>query len=206
MYMVIKYDYTSGYSNCIFTDSYQNCINALEDIAHNEIILNNGYSEKTYNYNKLVYEYNNQPAALVMAKALDTEVSNLHKYLDSYPLGRVIGNEMYITANEAVQPGNAMTYHARIYKNSKMVLLEPDNYKEVLNKTKEQVKSENKKPSLALMVNCLARSMLFEQDGYLNKFAMDMGEALGNYIGFAGYGEQLGEQHFNQTMILAVFE
>lgn len=61
MYMVIKYDYTSGYSNCIFTDSYQNCINALEDIAHNEIILNNGYSEKTYNYNKLVYEYNKYP-------------------------------------------------------------------------------------------------------------------------------------------------
>lgn len=155
---------------------------------------------------RLVYEYNNQPAALVMAKALGTEVSNLHKYLDSYPLGRVIGNEMYITANEAVQPGNAMTYHARIYKNSKMVLLEPDNYKEVLKRTREQVKTENKKPSLALMVNCLARSMLFEQEGYLNQFAIDMGEALGNYIGFAGYGEQLGEQHFNQTMILAVFE
>lgn len=155
---------------------------------------------------RLVYEYNNQPAAQVMAKALDTDVSNLSNYLDSYPLGRVIGNEMYITANESVQLGNAMTYHARVYKNSKMVLLEPDNYKEVIQKTREQVKEENKTPSLALMVNCLARSMLFEQDGYLNRFATDMGEVLGNYIGFAGYGEQLGEQHFNQTMILAVFE
>ncbi|MDF2937010.1 MAG: hypothetical protein K0Q90_2383, partial [Paenibacillaceae bacterium] len=47
---------------------------------------------------------------------------------------------------------------------------------------------------------------LFEGDGYLNGFAQDMSAALGNYVGFAGYGEQLGQQHFNQTMVLAVFE
>jgi hypothetical protein len=56
------------------------------------------------------------------------------------------------------------------------------------------------------MVNCLARSILFEGDGYLNEFAKTVGASVGNYIGFAGYGEQLKEQHFNQTMILAVFE
>ena len=56
------------------------------------------------------------------------------------------------------------------------------------------------------MVNCLARSILFEGDGYLNTFATQVGSSLGNYVGFAGYGEQLNEQHFNQTMILAVFE
>jgi hypothetical protein len=33
-----------------------------------------------------------------------------------------------------------------------------------------------------------------------------MSSALGDYIGFAGYGEQLKDQHFNQTMVLAVFE
>ena len=56
------------------------------------------------------------------------------------------------------------------------------------------------------MINCLARSMLFENDGYLNEFAKKMSSALGDYIGFAGYGEQLRDQHFNQTMVLAVFE
>lgn len=155
---------------------------------------------------RVVYEYDHKPAAQVTAGALGVNIKELPKYLDSYPLGRIIGNEMYIVANNSVANGNAMAYHARIYNNSQMVLLEPDNYKSVIKSTLEQVKEECPKPSLTLMVNCLARSMLFEGDGYLNDFATEVGSIIGNYIGFSGYGEQLYEQHFNQTMILAVFE
>ncbi len=155
---------------------------------------------------RIVYEYNHKPAAEVMADALKVTVQELPKYLDSYPVGRIIGNEMYIIANEKVIKGKAMAYHARIYNNSQMVLLEPDDYKAVIGKTLEQVKSECGKPRLTLMVNCLARSILFEGDGYLNEFATQVGRSLGDYVGFAGYGEQLNEQHFNQTMVLAVFE
>lgn len=156
--------------------------------------------------NRIVYEYDNKPAAKVVADALNTTIQGLPNFLDSYPLGRIIGSDMYITANQMVTEKDGMAYHARVYKNSRMVLLEPDDYKEVINETIHKVKEEVQNPSLAIMINCLARSMLFEGDGYLNKFAQDMGSALGNYIGFAGYGEQLGEQHFNQTMVLAVFE
>ncbi|OPJ63883.1 FIST signal transduction protein [Clostridium chromiireducens] len=156
--------------------------------------------------NRIVYEYDNKPAAKVTAEALNTTLENLPKYLDSYPLGRIIGSDMYITANQMVTEGNGMSYHARVYNNSKMVLLEPDDYKNVISETIEKVKKDVPNPSLAIMINCLARSMLFENDGYLNEFAKKMSNALGNYIGFAGYGEQLNEQHFNQTMVLAVFE
>ncbi|WP_069999022.1 FIST signal transduction protein [Cellulosilyticum sp. I15G10I2] len=156
--------------------------------------------------NRIVYEYNNRPAAKVVAEALNTTIEGLPRYLDSYPLGRIIGSDMYIIANQMVTQNNGMSYHARVYNNSQMVLLEPDDYKNVIHQTIEQVKREIPKPSLAIMVNCLARSMLFEQDDYLNEFARKMSTALGDYIGFAGYGEQLNEQHFNQTMVLAVFE
>lgn len=155
---------------------------------------------------RIVYEYDHKPAAEVMAGALGVTMKELPSYLDSYPMGRIIGNDMYIVANNAIVEGSAMAYHARIYKNSQIVLLEPDSYKSVIRTTLEQVKQECKKPSLTLMVNCLARSILFEGDGYLNTFATEVGAVVGNYIGFAGYGEQLNEQHFNQTMILAVFE
>lgn len=155
---------------------------------------------------RIVYEYNNKPAAKVIADALGTTLEQLPKYLDSYPMGRIIGNEMYIVANNSVLNGSAMEYHARIYNNSQVVLLEPDDYKKVIQHTLDQVKKECGKPSFTLMVNCLARSLLFESDGYLNEFATHVGHNLGDYIGFAGYGEQLNEQHFNQTMVLAVFE
>jgi hypothetical protein len=156
--------------------------------------------------NRIVYEYDNKPAAKVTAEALNTTVDELPKYLDGYPLGRIIGGDMYITANQMITKNNGMAYHARVYNNSKMVLLEPDDYKAVINETIHKVKKDIPQPSLAIMINCLARSILFEQDGYLDAFAKGMGKALGNYIGFAGYGEQLNQQHFNQTMVLAVFE
>jgi len=156
--------------------------------------------------NRIVYEYDNKPAAKVTAEALNTTVEDLPKYLDGYPLGRIIGNDMYITANQMVTKNNGMSYHARIYNNSQMVLLEPDDYKNVINETIDKVKKDVPNPSLAIMINCLARSMLFEKDGYLNEFAKTMSSALGDYIGFAGYGEQLNDQHFNQTMVLAIFE
>ncbi len=156
--------------------------------------------------NRTVYEYDYEPAAKVMAKALNTDISNLPLFLDSYPLGRLIGSDMYITANQGVTEQNGMAYHARVYNNSHMVLLEPDDYREVLRRTREQVMKEVPKPSLTIMVHCLARSILFEKDGYLDVFAKEMGSSLGNYVGFAGYGEQLNQQHFNQTMVLAVFE
>lgn len=156
--------------------------------------------------NRVVHEYDNRPAAVVVAEALNTTVAGLPRYLDSYPMGRIIGNEMYITANQTATANQGMAYHAKVYNNSHMVLLEPDDYKKVIHNTIETVKKDIPRPSLALMVNCLARSMLFEGDGYLHDFATEMSAALGNYIGFAGYGEQLGQQHFNQTMVLAVFE
>lgn len=155
---------------------------------------------------RIVYEYDNKPAAKVMANALGVNVSELPKYLDSYPLGRIIGNEMFIVANNQVVNGSGMEYHARIYNNAHMVLLEPDDYSMVLQKTLKQVRQECSRPSLTLMVNCLARSILFESNGELTEFATTVGNALGNYVGFAGYGEQLNAQHFNQTMVLAVFE
>jgi hypothetical protein len=155
---------------------------------------------------RIVYEYDNKPAAKVMADALGVSISELPKYLDHSPMGRIIGNEMYIVANNTVVNGSAMEYHARIYNNSQVVLLEADEYPSVIGETLKQVKRECSKPSLTLMVNCLARSLLFEADGYLNQFATTVGSSVGEFVGFAGYGEQLNEQHFNQTMLLAVFE
>ncbi|MGD9475703.1 MAG: FIST signal transduction protein [Eubacteriaceae bacterium] len=156
--------------------------------------------------NRVVWEYNQKPAAKAYADAMGVNVNQLPEYLNNYPLGRIIGNEMFIVANNQVVKSNGMEYHARIYNNSQIVILEPDDYRMVINNTLEQVKKDCVKPSFTLMVNCLARSILFESDGFLNDFAKIAGRSLGNYVGFSGYGEQLREQHFNQTMVLAVFE
>lgn len=91
-------------------------------------------------------------------------------------------------------------------QHAQMVLLELDDYKSISKETLRKVKEDVPHPSFAILVHCLARSLLYEGEGYLNDFAKQVGEVTGGYLGFSGYGEQEGRQHFNQTMILAVFE
>ena len=147
-----------------------------------------------------------QPAAKIFAKELGVSESQITNYFDTNPLGRVVGNELYITANCAMAGSQGVTYHARIYNNSKVMVLGPDNYKETIAQTMQQIKQAVPRPAFSIMCHCLARTLLFDGDGYLTEYAKTMSSVLGNYIGFSGYGEQSGEQHFNQTMTVAVFE
>lgn len=152
-----------------------------------------------------VMEYNNEPATKVFARELGVDERQIEKYLDTNPMGRIVGDEMYVTAN-CMRSGTGMIYHARIYNNSKVVALKPADYRETIKETKKKIKDEVPHPKFAIMCHCLARTLLFEGNGYLQEYAKDMGSVLGNYIGFSGYGEQKGEEHFNQTMAVAVFE
>lgn len=161
---------------------------------------------KVDNRTRTVFEYDNKPAAEVIAKALNTTVAGLTSYLDSYPMGRIIGNQMYITANCSVLDNKAIMYHARVYQNSKMALLEPDNYRNVVHNTIEKIKKEVPRRKLTLVMHCLARTLLFKKEGYLQEFSTLLGREIGDYVGFSGYGEQLNQQHFNQTMTVVVFE
>ncbi|WP_310604734.1 FIST signal transduction protein [Anaerosporobacter sp.] len=161
---------------------------------------------KVDNRTRTVYEYDNRPAAEVIAEALNTTLEGLPKRLDTSSMGRVIGNKMYITANCSILENKAMMYHARVYHNAKMALLEPDDYRSVVNGTLEKIKTQVPKRSLTLVVHCLARTLLFEGEGYLQEFSTLLGRELGDYVGFSGYGEQLNQQHFNQTMTVIVFE
>lgn len=156
--------------------------------------------------NRTVMEYNHQPAVKVMAKELGVPESEVTNYFDTNPVGRIVGDNMFITANCALGKGQSITYHARIYENSKVVVLKPDDYRSIVQRTMEKIKKEVPKPSFSIMCHCLARTLLFDGEGYLTEYAKSMGNVLGNYIGFSGYGEQYGEQHVNQTLLVAVFE
>lgn len=155
--------------------------------------------------NRTVLEYNGQPAAKVYARELGVSEEQLEKYRDTNPMGRLVGNELYVTANSH-KNGSSLVYHSRIYKNSKVVVLEPDDYRNIINQTKQKIKDEVPNPRFAIVCHCLARTLWFDKLGYLDKYAREMGEVLGDYVGFSGFGEQKGEQHFNQTMTTAVFE
>lgn len=51
---------------------------------------------------RTVYEYNNQPAVKVFAQELGVAESQVSNHFDTNPLGRIVGEELYITANCAM--------------------------------------------------------------------------------------------------------
>jgi hypothetical protein len=155
---------------------------------------------------RTVYEFDHQPAATVFARELGVPENQISKYFDTSPMGRVVGDDMFITANCALADRHGITYHARLYENAKVMVLKPSNYRDITAKTMSKIRSEIPRPSLSILCHCLARTLLFDGEGYLQEYARNMSDVLGDYIGFSGYGEQAGEHHFNQTMIAAVFE
>lgn len=154
---------------------------------------------------RTVYEYNNRPAAEVVAAALGVPVNKLFNYTSMHPVGRIDGDNIYITEHNVVYPDGQLSYYSRIHNYSKLVLLEPDDPKEVWNRTANAVKTKVVNPSFSIVVNCLSRTRYFNEQEIMGDFVEVLSE-YGTYIGFSGYGEQYEYEHLNQTMILAVFE
>lgn len=155
---------------------------------------------------RTVYEFDGKPAANVIAKALGVTVDKLPSLLSSHPLGRMTDGEIYITEHNQVKEDGSLSYFARIYNHTKVALLVPDDPKKVLSSTIDTIKAEVKDFRFMIVVNCLSRSKLFEENMLMNYFTERLKDELGEYIGFSGYGEQTDYEHLNQTMLIAVFE
>ena len=154
---------------------------------------------------RLVLEYDGQPAADLIAQTLKVPKDKLYENLFSHPMGRLVDGEIYITSADRVFEDGSISYFSRIYNQTKVMLLETDDIKRVWNETAQRVLNEIPKPSFSISVNCILRSFLFENENCFGEFVNHL-RTYGNFIGFSGFGEQLDFLHLNQTMVLLVFE
>lgn len=154
---------------------------------------------------RLVLEYDGEPAAEVLAKTLDVPIEKLNESLLQHPMGRLVNGEICITSSDKVFDDGSISYFSRIYNSTKILLLEPDDLKRVWNETATRVSREIEKPSFSISINCFLRSMLFEKENCFGEF-VNVLRNYGKFVGVSGYGEQLDYFHLNQTMVLLVFE
>ncbi len=154
---------------------------------------------------RTVMEYDNEPAAEIISRALNVPVEQLSQELSSHPMGRIVDGSINITEADKVFPDGSISYFSTIYNHTKLLLLETDNIRRVWNETVQRVKNDFEKPSFTISINCLSRSKLFEKESSFGEF-VNVLRNYGKYIGVSGYGEQLNFIHLNQTMILIVFE
>ncbi len=161
---------------------------------------------KANSLTRTVMTYDKLPAAKIYADELNVPQSDIKNYFFHYPMGRREGDDTYVTAIQDEGSNGSLKHHARVYEGTKMMVMKEGDYKKITRRTIDRVKDKTENPSLVLMFHCVARTILFEDNGYIDEYQKILSEAFPNFIGFACLGEQLGTKNFNHTMMLAVFE
>jgi len=156
--------------------------------------------------NRMVYELDHKPAADVLANALGVSLDQLSTELISHPLGRILGEKTFITEPDKVMPDGSVSFFAQIFNHTKLVLLEQGDIQETWNDSVAKAKELMPENSFCVVVNCLLRTALFENENLIDAFSNILQSNFNNYIGLSGYGEQYNFTHMNQTMLLVLFE
>ncbi len=155
--------------------------------------------------NKEVLTLDGRPAADVYCEDAGVSKGEIATNVLTNPLGRVIGDEIYIASPYGVGTNNSLINYKKINENDTISVMQLVDYEEKGRETRNQMKSDNRKISFVFSVNCIYRHLLFEDRGYLTSFLGSMAD-LGPHVGIVGGGEQCGKQHVNQTMVAVVFE
>ena len=155
---------------------------------------------------RLVYEFDNRPAVEVMEEMLGLKSEALREAMQFHPIGRMEGDDISITESNLINDDGSISYYARVYNMTRMVLLEQDNLEEVWEDTIARAHKLIPKPSFSVVINCLSRSHSFEDANMFESFCNTLKGGYGTYIGISGYGEQLKTVHLNQSMLVLMFE
>lgn len=152
-----------------------------------------------------IFELDNKPIAKVYAQALNVPESDISDYFMSNPIGRVIGDDISISSFRRVEKDNSISFYCRVYINSYVNILEPEDPMVVLSNTISKVKNEMPSISGTIVINCIFRTLLFKNKKLNSSFVSKLSN-LGQFVGLTSYGEQFNNRHFNQTMLLICFE
>jgi hypothetical protein len=163
------------------------------------------FATKVDTSKKAVLELDGRPAADVYSKEIGISRNEIVGNVLQNPMGRAVGNEVYISSMNDMDARGAIYNFKRINKNDCIYFLSLGDYKNIEGETRKHIKDEMPKISLVFSVDCIYRYLLYKGDHYFDTYARDMA-SLGNHMGLVSGGEQFNNQHVNQTMVCAVFE
>lgn len=155
--------------------------------------------------NKELTTLDGRPAADVYCQDADVSRNQLVDNVLTNPLGRIVGDEIFISSPYIVNNDGSLINYKRINENDSIQVLELKDYEAIGAETRQTIKNENNRISFIFSINCIYRHLLYTNKGYLETFIGAMGD-VGPHVGIVGGGEQYKKQHVNQTMVCAVFE
>lgn len=152
---------------------------------------------------RIVKSFNDKPASTEYARMLGVREADLSKHFSNHPLGIVYGSDIYIASPQKVNGDKSITFYCQIMPNTFVKILEP---MDPVTKVAETLRTIPFKPGFILAVNCILRSLKFQQEGTWPAVDSAILGLCVNTAGFVSYGEQYYQRHVNQTMVLLAIE
>lgn len=151
---------------------------------------------------RTVFKLDNVKASKRYAELLGVPESQIEKYFFENPLGKVNGDEIYISSPQKVNKDGSITFYCKMLPSSFLKLLAPTDIQTQLEITVNKVLKMGQ-PIMTLTSNCILRKLKFEND-HIEPLVNSYLKRL-NAVGFTTYGEQLNGLHINQTMVTLSF-
>lgn len=154
---------------------------------------------------KSLFQIDGLPAYEVYSDETGFEREEVVERMLTNPLGRAIGDEIYITSTKTLDTNGVMFNGKAIFENDSIYMMQLADYKQIHQDFIDNIKNSVNRVSMVFGIECLNRMKLFDNEKYKEEYLESMSN-LGNYAALLTYGQQFGSQHVNQTLVCAVFE
>ena len=151
-----------------------------------------------------VGELNGKPAKQVYEDTLGIREQDIVNQTFKNPIGKKNGQDICIISIKEVA-GNALGCYRQVNDSDVLVLLEEQDYNEILDETLQRIRRDFNHISGVFSINCVFRYLLFSQEHHMEDYLKTM-STLGDHAGLIGFGEHYNQQFVNQTMTCVVFE
>ncbi len=133
----------------------------------------------------------------------ESEVANAQ--LD-HPLGRDYQGDVFITSIANFNQDGTIAMYSRTLQGSIVKVLEPSDPIETAKESCKKVKEMIRNPGFILQINCILRTIGFENKNITNSITSVWNENYPLYCGFSSYGEQINRLNANQSLLTLAIE
>lgn len=154
---------------------------------------------------KTLFQLDDIPAHEVYTSETGIEKEGIVENMLINPLGRGAGQDVFITATNSLDMNGVMFNGKAIFENEAVFIMEPDDLEQVNQDTLDTINSQLEKTSFSLCFDSVNRLRYIAGTGKLDDYMNNIG-SLGTFAGILGIGQQIKNQHVNQTLVYVVFE
>ncbi|HEY5372532.1 MAG TPA: FIST N-terminal domain-containing protein, partial [Polyangiaceae bacterium] len=148
---------------------------------------------------RVVQEFNGEPAAEAYAETLGVEVEELNSLLFSKnPLIMLVGGEQYVRSVERVNADHSLGFFCALEEGLVLTVGESGDPLSALQRGFEGVRERIGTPEVVLGFDCVLRRLEFEHAGTDHAVGELMSK--NRVVGFSTYGEQYNAIYLNQTL------